>query len=117
MGAIQMVVDEQADLRLNYVADKIQIKIIKLTPQQQLKQNQNLVYCLESDPVAAGETNQALCFECGHKRRLLKPWRWHPHAWKCSQGALYFCGVGCAEKSISAVIDCFVYLLTIHIII
>ena len=43
MGAIQMVVDEQADLRLNYVADKIQIKIIKLTPQQQLKQNQNLV--------------------------------------------------------------------------
>ena len=31
MGAIQMVVDEQADLRLNYVADKIQIKIIKLT--------------------------------------------------------------------------------------
>ena len=58
-----MVVDEQADLRLNYVADKIQIKIIKLTPQQQLKQNQNLVYCLESDPVAAGETNQVLCFE------------------------------------------------------
>ena len=41
MGAIQMVVDEQADLRLNYVADKIQIKIIKLTPQQQLKQNQS----------------------------------------------------------------------------
>ena len=36
-----MVVDEQADLRLNYVADKIQIKIIKLTPQQQLKQNQS----------------------------------------------------------------------------
>ena len=30
MGAIQMVVDEQADLRLNYVADKIQIKIIKV---------------------------------------------------------------------------------------
>ena len=28
MGAIQMVVDEQADLMLNYVADKIKIKII-----------------------------------------------------------------------------------------